>query len=75
MSVCLDNGEKAFTCTICSKKFSLEVNIKMHQKIQSEEKLFCCLVCDKTFERACDLKGDERRIQQKAWSIYNGQFD
>ena len=54
-------GDKPYNCSICTKLFSNQSNLKSHVRtIHTGEKPFTCTLCDKSFSQSSDLKKHQR---------------
>ena len=68
--------EKAYSCSICNKKFHLKGNFKNHLKIHSEEKPFKCHYgsCLKCFPTKAQLINHAIRHYKSKCNICNNFF-
>jgi len=49
-------GEKPFSCTYCTKKFSSLSSMKMHMRIHTGVKPYSCLLCPLAYSRLDHLQ-------------------
>ncbi|XP_059204535.1 gastrula zinc finger protein XlCGF57.1-like [Centropristis striata] len=47
--------EKAFSCSMCEKRFAKKTNLTRHTRYHTGEKPFSCSICDKRFVRKTQL--------------------
>lgn len=58
-------GEKNFACSICDKRFSLEYNMKIHERIHMGVKPHICEKCGHSFAQAANLKMHMQRHERE----------
>ena len=49
--------EKPFQCDRCDRRFSVESNLKRHQRtVHTIDRRYSCTICGKTFNQKCNVK-------------------
>ena len=58
----MHSGVKQYKCNICNKMFSLDFNLRTHQRIHTGEKPYACMHpgCFKRFSQSSNLSAHEK---------------
>ena len=59
--------KKPFSCSMCSKVFTMPSHLKTHERIHSGEKPFSCLKCNKKFTQKGNLNREETWKNPHRW--------